>query len=173
MADSDSGREPILLDRELLSGEAAYTHTHNGRGSTNGTDRRSSQRGYGASEPTRTNLVPLHSSPTDGEQRVKDKKTLKREIRERIADSVDVDAQIVPPTAQNVYRTTDAPVVALDAPNSKGLGHSKSNLSGTAFFRYWLWRCRSTQTDWSTHPIRQFDPAAPVYFAESLTETQE
>lgn len=28
VADSDSGREPILLDRELLSGEAAYTHTH-------------------------------------------------------------------------------------------------------------------------------------------------
>lgn len=63
--------------------------------------------------------------------------------------------------------------VDLDAPNGKRLEHSKPNLSGTAFFQYWLWRCRSTQNDWSTHPIRQFDPAAPVYFAESLTETQE
>ena len=43
----------------------------------------------------------------------------------------------------------------------------------TDFFQYWLWRCRETQMDWSLHPIRQYDPNAPVFLGDLLIQTQE
>lgn len=105
VVDGDSGRELLLLDRELLSGEAAYTHTH----------------------------THTHRRAAD-------------------ARLVDVDAQ-----AHHRHRR-------------ESIHHT---ITAEDFFQYWLWRCRTTQLDWSPHPLRDYDPKAQEYFAESLTGTQE
>lgn len=65
---------------------------------------------------------------------------------------MDVDAQVVPPHYAK---------------------RGKVNITAEDFFQYWLWRCRSEQNDWSLHPLRDYDPKAPEYFAENLTEIQK
>lgn len=119
VADSERGAELSFLDRQFISGEAAvHTHTHtSGRGSINGTEQRSSACGYGACETIQPNHHRPSSYRTENASSSTphtktNPKTAQREIRERTACPMDVDAQIVPPphgitTIRNTFSPTD------------------------------------------------------------------
>lgn len=92
VADSDRGTEPNLLDWEPVSNTHTHTSTRNVYGSTSGVERRSSPHGYGHCEQTPTSHAQHLSYQTDAE-------AVERKNRNRVADAVDVDAQMIPPPA--------------------------------------------------------------------------